>query len=119
MKNYFHFSRHVLERFQRINDYFGWGFKGNYRFFRSHTLRKFHASNIGLRAEYIDLLQGRSRNIVHETYIKTNPKKLKKLYINSMNNLSLSNNILNNRKSLQIKEKTEYNITININIHIN
>ena len=29
-----------------------WGFKGKYRFFRSHTLRKFHASNIGLSAEY-------------------------------------------------------------------
>ncbi len=109
----------VLERFQRINDYFGWGFKGNYRFFRSHTLRKFHASNIGLRAEHVDLLQGRSRNIVHETYIKTNPEKLKNLYIKAMDNLSLSNMFLNIKTSLQTKEKTEYNIIININININ
>ena len=38
----------LLARFQEINDYYNWGFKGKYRFFRSHTLRKFHASNIGL-----------------------------------------------------------------------
>ncbi|WP_241776209.1 hypothetical protein [Methanosphaera sp. WGK6] len=48
-----------------------WGFKGKYRFFRSHTLRKYHVSALGLAAEYIDTLQGLSKNIVHETYIKT------------------------------------------------
>jgi len=35
----------------------GWGFKGKYRFFRAHTHRKFHTSNIGLATEYIDELQ--------------------------------------------------------------
>ncbi|MBQ9024837.1 MAG: integrase [Methanobrevibacter sp.] len=80
-------ASNLLLRFQEINDKMGWGFKGNYRFFRSHTLRKFHASNIGLTAEYVDSLQGRSKNVVHETYIKTNPKRLKKIYMDVMGNV--------------------------------
>jgi len=106
----------LLSRFQRINDSLGLGFKGKYRFFRSHTLRKFHASNIGLSAENIDSLQGRSKNIVHETYIKPNPEKLKRIYIKAMDNLSLSDRILNNKINTETKkeEKKEYNISINI-----
>lgn len=46
----------VITKFQQINDKMKWGFKGKYRFFRTHTLRKYHASNIGLSAEYIDAL---------------------------------------------------------------
>ena len=80
----------LLLRFQEINDKMGWGFKGKYRFFRSHTLRKFHASNIGLTAEYIDSLQGRSKNVIHETYIKTNPKKLKDIYMSVMDNVMIN-----------------------------
>ena len=63
-----------MAKFQDLNDSMGWGFKGKYRFFRAHTLRKFHASNIGLTSEYVDALQGRAKDEVHETYIKTNPK---------------------------------------------
>ena len=86
-----------------------WGFKGKYRFFRSHTLRKFHASNIGLSAEYIDSLQGRSKNIVHETYIKTNPRKLKEIYKSAMKNV-----MLYDVRKEKIPEKQEFNITINV-----
>ena len=98
----------LLTRFQEINDRMGWGFKGKYRFFRSHTLRKFHASNIGLSAEYIDSLQGRSKNEVHETYIKTNPKKLKEIYKSAMKNVMIYEKI-----NSQIK-KQEFNIIINV-----
>ena len=80
----------LLLRFQEINDKMGWGFKGNYRFFRTHTLRKFHASNIGLTAEYVDALQGRSKSVIHETYIKTNPKKLKEVYMSVMDNVMVN-----------------------------
>ena len=97
----------LLTRFQEINDKMDWGFKGKYRFFRSHTLRKFHASNIGLSAEYIDSLQGRSKNEVHETYIKTNPKKLKEIYKSSMKNVMIY------ERSSEIK-KQEFNIIINV-----
>ena len=97
----------LLTRFQEINDKMDWGFKGKYRFFRSHTLRKFHASNIGLSAEYIDSLQGRSKNEVHETYIKTNPEKLKEIYKSSMKNVMIY------ERSPEIK-KQEFNIIINV-----
>ncbi len=79
----------VITRFQEINDHMKWGLKGKYRFFRSHTLRKFHASNIGLAAEYVDALQGRSKNSVHEAYIKTNPEKLKEIYKKAMKNVMI------------------------------
>lgn len=83
-------SSTLLTRFQEINDGMGWGFKGKYRFFRAHTLRKFHASNIGLTAEYIDALQGRGKSEVHETYIKTNPKELKRIYMSAMRNVMIN-----------------------------
>lgn len=74
----------LLTRFQEVNDYFNWGFKGKYRLFRSHTLRKFNASNIGMVTEDIDAIQGRSKNTVHEAYIKVKPEELKKRYMQHM-----------------------------------
>ena len=97
----------LLARFQEINDYYNWGFKGKYRFFRSHTLRKFHASNIGLSAEYIDALQGRSKNEIHSTYIKTNPEKLKEIYISVMDNV-----MINKSESKEVTQ--EFTIVINV-----
>lgn len=98
----------VITRFQQINDKNNWGFKGKYRFFRTHALRKYHASNIGLSAEYIDALQGRSKNTVHQTYIKTNPEELKKIYMKAMKNII----ILEEEQKTEIKE--DIHITINI-----
>lgn len=79
-------------KFRQINDEMKWGFKGNYRFFRSHTLRKFHASNIQLPSEYIDTLQGRGRKKIHETYIKQNPEKLKQIYKKAQKNILIFQN---------------------------
>lgn len=70
----------LISRFQKINDTLGWGSIGRYRFFRTHTLRKFHASNIGLSADMVDALEGRSKNSIHETYIKVNPDELRSVY---------------------------------------
>jgi len=84
-------KRQITYHFANINDELGFGFKGPYRFLRPHTVRKFHASNIGLSEEKIDLLQGRSRDKIHETYIKTNPDELKQMYINVMDNVTLGN----------------------------
>ena len=100
----------LLTRFQEINDRMNWGFKGNYRFFRSHTLRKFHASNIGLPAEYIDSLRGRSKNEIHETYIKTNPEKLKEIYRTAMHNVMINN--------APKKEIIQQDFTIVINVFL-
>ena len=100
-------SSTLLARFQEINDHYNWGFKGKYRFFRSHALRKFHASNIGLSAEYIDALQGRSKNEVHATYIKTNPEKLKRVYLKVMQNIL----IFDDQESFV---KQEFTIVVNV-----
>ena len=97
----------LLARFQEINDHYNWGFKGKYRFFRSHTLRKFHASNIGLSAEYIDALQGRSKNEIHSAYIKTNPDKLKEIYLSVMGNV-----LINKSESKEVTQ--EFTIVINV-----
>lgn len=104
----FNFSNSlILSRFQEINDHMGWGFNGKYRFFRSHSIRKFHAFNIGLNVEYIDSLQGRSKNEIHETYVKTNPQKLKEIYMSAMKNvmIDLKNDetIIHNLKQQPIK----------------
>lgn len=97
----------LIQEFKKVNDRMGYGFKGRYRFFRSHTLRKYHASNINLAEEYIDSLQGRSKDYVHETYIKTNPKELKQIYMSAMENVMIF---------IEDKEEKheEYHIHINI-----
>ncbi len=102
-------SSALLTKFQEVNDLMGWGFKGKYRFFRSHTLRKFHASNIGLSAEYVDALQGRTKNEVHERYIKTNPKKLKQIYASAMQNVMI--NYLNEDEKVK---NQEFTIVVNV-----
>ena len=101
---------YVINTFQKINDEMKWGFRGKYRYFRSHSLRKFHASNIGLSAEYIDMLQGRSKSSIHETYIKTNPNELKKIYEEVMPNVSIYPTV---NKDYNINQEN-INITINI-----
>ena len=81
----------LLTRYQELNDYFDWGFKGKFRMFRSHTLRKFNASNIGMATEDIDAIQGRSKNVVHEAYIKVKPEELKKRYMQHMWRVCIDN----------------------------
>ena len=67
--------------------------------FRSHMLRKFHATNIGggvlnyeeqsiISNAEIDEMQGRGKTNVQDTYIKTNPLRQKVLYAKVMNNVS-------------------------------
>lgn len=87
----FNISKHRLTiKFRDINDNHNWGYKGKYRKFRSHTIRKYNASNIGMQPEDIDKIQGRARTILHETYIKVNPDSLKKSYLENVKNIELN-----------------------------
>lgn len=81
--------------------------RGVFVFFRSHSLRKFHASNIGLSAEYVDALQGRSKSIIHQTYIKTNPQKLKEMYESVMGNV-----LINASSKSEVHQ--EFTIVVNV-----
>lgn len=115
----------LMYNFKKVNDRLGMGFVGNYRFFRSHSLRKFHASNIGLSADYVDELQGRAKTKVHEAYIKTNPKRLKEIYMGAMHNVMIFDDWIEEYEKKTVKsngegacviEKQEINIVINFTL---
>jgi len=100
-------SSTVTGKFRAINDSNGWGFRGRYRFFRPHALRKFHASNISLSSESVDELQGRGKSEVHDAYIKSKPEELKKKYKSKMFNVEIM-------KSKETQDDEEFNIYINV-----
>ena len=101
------FKSAITTRFREINDSNGWGFRGKYRFFRPHSLRKFHASNINLSSETVDELQGRGKSEVHDAYIKTKPEDLRKSYKSKMANVEIL-------KSKETHKDDEFNIYINV-----
>ena len=86
-KKLFKFNKSYFQKkFIEINEMLGGHKKGAYGIFRSHMLRKFHASNLargenGLTVEEIDSLQGRSKNKVHNSYFLDDPQELRKKYI--------------------------------------
>ena len=115
----------LMYNFKKVNDRLGMGFVGNYRFFRSHSLRKFHASNIGLSADYVDELQGRAKTKFHEAYIKTNLKRLKEIYMGAMHNVMIFDDWIEEYEKKTVKsngegacviEKQEINIVINFTL---
>jgi len=89
---------YLIEKFQTMNDQLNLGKKGVYNRFRSHMLRKFHASqlyNAGLNIDQIDALQGRSKNKTRTSYFMENPEELKKKYIEHMNCLTINLDVNN------------------------
>lgn len=82
----------LLTRFQEINDKNNWGKVGKYRRFRSHALRKFMASNIGLPRDQVDSFQGRSKDMIQEAYFKQDPKELKEIYLKAMHRVMVFDN---------------------------
>lgn len=85
-------KRGIEERFAKINKDNGYGKVKYYNKFRSHTLRKFNASNLTLSSEQIDLIQGRGKTKLHETYIKTNWEQLKSDYIEALPSILIFDN---------------------------
>ena len=82
--------------FNEINETLNLGKIRKYNRFRSHMLRKFHASALynhenGLSLEEIDALQGRGKNNTHSSYFMENPKNLKEKYINSLKSILIFN----------------------------
>ncbi len=88
-------ERVFITKYTELNDKLGLGKKGNHRRFRSHMLRKFHASNLyqgenSLSIEEIDHLQGRRKNSIHTSYFMENPNDLKKKYVQAMHKLLIN-----------------------------
>ena len=83
-----------------VNKKAGFGLVAEESKFRSHAMRRFHATYIGGSAlsyeehsiisnAEIDEMQGRGKTSVQDTYIKSNPIRQKTLYAKVMNNVSL------------------------------
>lgn len=82
--------------FMEINDELSLGKVGTYNKFRSHMLRKFHASSLynaknGLSLEEIDALQGRKKDCTHSSYFMENPNNLRNKYVDSLDALTIYN----------------------------
>jgi integrase len=103
---------YVTILFIEINNILKLGKKGTYNRFRSHMLRKFHASqlyNSGLTLEEIDALQGRGKDATHSSYFLEDPEKLRQRYIEHMGavtiNLDVNNIDIKSTEYLELEQK--------------
>lgn len=84
---------HFNNTFGRINNQLNLGKAGAYNRFRSHMLRKFHASqlyNDGLSMDEIDELQGRGKDQTRTSYFMENPLRLREKYIEHMGAITIN-----------------------------
>lgn len=82
--------------FGLINDRLKLGKVGPYNRFRSHMLRKFHASalyNDGMSLEKVNELQGKAKNRTDSAYFMANPEDLKFEYIQHLPALTLGKEV--------------------------
>ena len=105
----FHFHPRVVNTsFERLNDKLGWGSKGNHRFFHTHALRKFFATELiktDMDSMTIDFLSGRKISRTHEAYFKADPQRLKQKYMQFMPQLFISEKV--NVRDVTTKELRE------------
>ena len=93
---------HLVRLFEDINDTLGLGRVGPYRRFRTHMLRKFHASalyNDGMSIDKVNNLQGKAKNKTDAAYFLTNPEDLKFEYIEHLSTVTINIDV----KKLSIK----------------
>lgn len=86
--NYYYWNKY----FDEINSQLEMGIARKFNRFRSHMLRKYHAStlyNNGMGITDIDALQGRSKDSTHRSYFMEDPELLKKKYVEHMDCLLL------------------------------
>ena len=87
---------YLVQRFGRINDKLGLGKVSNLRRFRSHMLRKFHASalyNDGMSLDKVNDLQGKAKNKTDSAYFMTNPDDLKYEYISHLPEVTINKEV--------------------------
>lgn len=103
-----YFERH----FAKINNTLDLGKIGAHNRFKSHILRKFHATNLyndKMSLEEIDALQGRSKEATHSSYFTEDPTKLKEKYIEHLDcltiNLDVNNINIKSPEYLELEQK--------------
>ena len=83
-------------KFMKINDALGLGKIGTFNRFRSHMLRKFHASalyNDGMSLDKVNDLQGKAKNKTDASYFMTNPEDLKYEYIKHLHAVTINQEV--------------------------
>lgn len=84
---------YLMQKFKKINNELCLGKVGKYHRFRSHMLRKFHASalyNDGMSIDKVNDLQGKSKTLTDQSYFMVNPEDLKQEYIKHLPALLMS-----------------------------
>ncbi len=87
---------YLIVKFININNELGLGKVGTYNRFRSHMLRKFHASalyNDGMSLDKVNDLQGKAKNKTDEAYFMTNPEDLKNEYIKHLHAVTINQDV--------------------------
>ena len=89
---------HLMQLFREVNDLLGLGTVGENGFvrFRSHMLRKFHASmlyNDGMSLDTVNELQGKAKNKTDSSYFMEDPRKLKLEYVRHMGVLVVNDSV--------------------------
>lgn len=86
----------LVIKFEEINDKLELGFVGPFRRFRSHMLRKYHATSLyndGMALDKVNDLQGKTKNRTDSVYFMTNPEDLKQEYIEHLAVLTMGKDI--------------------------
>ena len=91
-------KNYIQQRFIRINNELDLGTVGDYNYgrFRSHMLRKFHASalyNDGMSLDKVNDLQGKAKNKTDEAYFMTNPEDLKNEYMKHLSAVTINKEV--------------------------
>ncbi len=89
-------NNYFTHGFALINDRLKLGKVGPYNRFRSHMLRKFHASalyNDGMSLEKVNELQGKAKNRTDSAYFMVNPKDLKYEYVQHLPALTITQEV--------------------------
>lgn len=87
---------YLIVKFININNELGLGKVGTYNRFRSHMLRKFHASalyNDGMGRDKVNDLQGKAKNKTDSAYFMTNPEDLKYEYIKHLPAVTINKDV--------------------------
>ena len=87
---------YFIEAFEIINDKLNLGKVGHYRRFRSHMMRKYHAStlmNDGMSKDLANTLQGKSQSLTDESYFLTDIDSLKMEYVKHLPALMVSKEV--------------------------
>lgn len=95
-------DKYITDQFGEINQKLALGTAGSYRKFRTHMLRKWHAStlyNDGMSRDDINDLQGKAKNRTDQSYFFEDPLKLKEKYIQHLDVLTINLDV----KKLDIK----------------